>query len=370
MLSRRAVLLTFMIGGPMLWLPVCLVVGGLGGQVQLTSLMFSPAMGGFIWYLAALTPSNWLYTWIPTLGSALLYSGSTRRLQHAVVPIAKRRWRLIALHCALAAVISASVFSICMLVEACLGLRAPLFSGKTPRDPLAAQALALPAPLLIGTVAIIGAVLGTALAAFRATVRASPADSSRAAYSPPPEASSRPSLRLVLGTFLIGGPLLYMPLISILVHDFMGATTSAQRLGSVIALPLLAPIGAIAWYGSLLYPRMWLYTWIPTVSAALLFWVVFKQLPMQQCMPNRQATYRCGLVYATLGSALSLIFFALCQLLSAIFGHGAPPVSDHAAFAEVVRSAAGRTVLLAVAILGALLGGAVYVIETWNSRRT
>ena len=374
MMSRRTAILTFMIGGPLLWLPVFLawaLISGYDfrGQLGLT-LLLSPAMGGFFWCLEALLPRGWLYTWIPTLGTALVYRDLVRRLPLARVSWLRARTGSMALHFALAATISALFFSSCIAVGALMGLHAPLlYTAHTSHDSFGVPDLSLTTGTLIGMVSIIGGFLGAVLGTLWPAVEAPAANAIRPVAAPfvlPPS----PSLRLVICTFFIVGPLLYMPLISVLSLASIGSGTGplARPFGQVFSLPVLAPVGAIVWYGALFFPPAWLQTWIPTLGTAFVFWAALARFPVRQWASNRQGKRGVVLAYTTICGALSVTVFALCQSLDGLFTHDAAVRPSHGEFMDLLQSAAGHTMLIAVAILGVILGGAVYVLEMRKSR--
>jgi hypothetical protein len=373
MVSRRAVILTFMIGGPLLWLPAFLVwalISGYDFRSQLgVTLLLSPALGGFLWCLEALSPRGWLYTWIPTLGTALLYRDLVCRLPLARVSWLRTRTSSMALHFALAAAISALSFALCSAVGALMGLHVPFLNSARPlHDSVGVPELSLNYGTLIGVVSIIGGILGAALGTLWPVAEA-PAAATRPVASSlalPPS----PSLRLVICTFFIVGPLLYLPLISVLSPASIGhgTATLAGPFSQAFSLPLLAPIGFILWYGGLFFPPAWLQTWIPTLGTAFLFWAALTRYPVRQWAANRQGERGVVLAYAATCAALSVIVFALCQSIDALFANGAAVRPSHGEFMDLLQSAAGHTVLILVAILGVILGGGVYVLERKKRR--
>jgi hypothetical protein len=303
MVSRRAVILTFMVGGPLLWLPAFLVWALISGydfrsQVGVT-LLLSPALGGFLWCLEALFPRGWLYTWIPTLGTALLYRDLVCRLPLARVSWLRTRTSSMALHFALAAAISALFFALCSAVGALMGLHVPFLNSARPlHDSVGVPGLSPNYGTVIGVVSIVGGILGAVLGTLWPLVEA-PAAATRPVASSlalPPS----PSLRLVICTFFIVGPLLYLPLISVLSPASIGHGTGtlAGPFSQAFSLPLLAPIGLILWYGGLFFPPAWLQTWIPMLCTAFLFWAALTRYPVRQWAANRQGEPGVVLAYA------------------------------------------------------------------------
>ncbi len=376
MVSRRTAILIFMIGGPLLWLPVFLAWAAISGYdfhgQGGMGLLLSPAMGGFLWYMVALLPRNWLYTWIPTLGTALLYANLVRRLPLARVSWLRARGGSMVLHFALAAAISAMVFASCLAVGALLGLHAPLLpTAPAPHESFGVPNLVLTSATLIGMVSIIGGILGAVLGAIWPTVVVPAVEAIRPVVAPPPVSLPAPSLRLVLFTFLIVGPLLYMPLISILSVSPIGplAGPLARPFGLALSLPLLAPVGLIVWYGALFFPPAWLQTWIPALGTAFLFRAALARLPVRGWVSSRLGRRGLLLVYMTLCGALSATVFALCQVFDGLLPHRAAAQPSHGEFMDLLSSAAGRTMLMAVVIVGVILGGIVYMLEMTKSSR-
>jgi hypothetical protein len=363
-----------MMGGALLWLPVFLIWTHIsdddsGGPIGPT-LLLSPAAGGFLWCLEALFPRGWLYTWIPTLGTALLYRELVRRLPIARVSWLRTRTGSMALNCALAATISALLFSLCIAVGAAMGLHDPLLHNAQPSAGAdAVLDLSPTSGTIVGMVSIIGGILGAVLGTLRPAVEAPAADATR------PVASSfvlphSPSLRLVICTFLVVGPLLYLPLLELLSFSSIGGTGPLARpFNQVSTLPLLVPVGAVVWYGTLFYPPTWLQTWIPTLGAAFLFWAALARLPIRRCASNRQGECGVVLAYMTTCSALSVMVFTLCQPLDRLFSHEAAVRPSRGAATDLLLSGAGHTALMVVGILGVILGGAVYFLEMRKSRR-
>jgi hypothetical protein len=215
---------------------------------------------------------------------------------------------------------------------------------------------------------IIGGILGAALGALGPSVKAPAADTLRPGASPFVLLPS-PSLRQITGTFLVVGPLLYMPLTFVLsLYPIESGTGALARpFGQVLSLPLLAPVGAIVWYGTLFFPPVWLQTWIPTLGTAFLFWAALARSPIRRWASSRGA-FGVVLFYTMTCGALSVTVFALCQALDGLFTRGATVRPDGNGFIGLAQSAAGHTMLMAVAILGIILGGAVYVLEMRKSR--
>jgi hypothetical protein len=118
------------------------------------------------------------------------------------------------------------------------------------------------------------------------------------------------------------------------------------------------------WYGALFVPSAWLQTWIPTLGSAFLFWAALVRLPIRRWASSRQGERGVVLAYTTICGALSVVVFTLCQSLDGLFTHEAAVTPSRGEFTSLLLSAAGHTVLLVVSILGVILGGAVYVLET------
>jgi len=368
-MSRRAVILVFMIGGALLWLPVFLF------WIQLSrddfhglldpALLLSPAAGGFLWCLQALVPRGWLYTWIPTISTALLYRHLLHRLPLVRVSWLRTRTGSIALHGALAATLSAVIFSACITVGAMLGLHNPLLhNANTSRGFDAVPDLSPTSGTVISMVSMIGGILGAVLGTLWPVVEAPAVDAKREVSSSSVLPHS-PSLPLVIGTFFVVGPLLYMPLLEVLSFSSIGGTgLLARPFSQGFTLPLLAPIGAAVWYGALFVPSAWLQTWIPTLGAAFLFWAALTRFPIRRWASNRQGKRGVLLAYTTTCAVLSVMVFTLCQSLDGLFTHEMPVTPSRGEPTGLLLSPAGHTALMAVGILGVILGGAVYVLET------
>jgi hypothetical protein len=372
-MSRRAVILIFMIGGALLWLPVFLIWTQISRDefrgLFAPALLLSPAAGGFLWCLEALFPRGWLYTWIPTLSTALLYRHLVRRLPLARVSWLRTRTGSLALHCTLAATISALFFSLCIAVGALMGLHDPLLHNAHTSGGLdAVPDLSPTSGTVIGMVSIIGGILGAVLGTLWPATEAPAADATRPVASPFVLPHS-PSLRLVICTFFVVGPLLYMPLLEVLSFSSISGTgLLARPFSQGFTLPLLAPIGAIVWYGALFFPPAWLQTWIPTLGTAFLFWAALARFPIRRWASNRHGGRGVVLAYMTTCGALSVMIFALCQTLDRLFTHEAAVRPSRGEFTDLLLSAAGHTALMVVGILGVILGGAVYVFEMRKTR--
>ncbi len=372
-MSRRAVILIFMIGGALLWLPVFLIWTQISRDdlraLLGPALLLSPAAGGFLWCLEALFPRGWLYTWIPTVSAALLYRHLVHSLPLARVSRPRTRTGSIALHCALAATLSALIFSLCIAVGAIMGLHDPLLhNANTSRGLDAIPHLSPATGTIVSMVAIIGGILGAVLGSLWPVVNAS-AVGSKGAVSSPSVSSHSPSLALVISTFFVVGPLLYMPLVEVLSFSSIGGTGPLARpFSQGFIWPLLAPIGAIVWYGALFVPSTWLQTWIPTLGSAFLFWGALARLPIRRWAPNRQGERGVLLAYITICAVVSIMVFMLCQSVDGLFSHKAAVTPSRGEFTDLLLSPGGHTALVAVGILGVILGGAVYVLETRKRR--
>jgi len=74
--TTNAVLLTFLIAGPLAWLPILLAVSG--NLYFLHPLIWMA--GGMFWIMSLRNPTLWLVTWIPTVTSALACAFVLRRI--------------------------------------------------------------------------------------------------------------------------------------------------------------------------------------------------------------------------------------------------------------------------------------------------
>jgi len=162
-----------------------------------------------------------------------------------------------------------------------------------------------------------------------------------------------------------------LPLISILSVSPIGplAGPVARPFGMVLSLPLLAPVGLIVWYGALFFPPAWLQTWIPALGTAFLFRAALARFPVRGWVSSRLGKRGVLLVYMMICGALSATVFALCQVIDGLLPHRAAAQPSHGEFMDLLSSAAGRTMLMAVVIVGVILGGVVYMLEMRKAHR-
>jgi hypothetical protein len=161
--------------------------------------------------------------------------------------------------------------------------------------------------------------------------------------------NTAPSIKISLITFLVGGPLIYAPVL-------------LAFGGNVHALdPITWMFSAAFWITALGNPMLWLTTWIPTASAAIVCSVALRRLARTPWYGRSP-----GWVVLAIGSVvsgfLSGLVYLFCSRLSVALGpvnHGqlTPPMEPYSLHADGVRFAMLGYGVPLVAVVGALLGG-------------
>lgn len=124
-----------------------------------------------------------------------------------------------------------------------------------------------------------------------------------------------PSLGRVVLTFFLVGPSLWpfaVLFVSLLRLDF--APSIPDPFAVIFGVPTAALFGAVSWWWATSYSNMWLGTWIPTLLAALLYWLAMASNSKREYLVFR--TRRSWILTNVLVSALisGLVFFAVVGL--------------------------------------------------------
>jgi hypothetical protein len=162
-----------------------------------------------------------------------------------------------------------------------------------------------------------------------------------------------PTTRAALATFLIGGPLIYVPVL-------------LAFGGNLWALnPISALLGATMWFLGVVNPGLWLVTWIPTAVAALACGCLLRSMAATAWYAR---TGRGGVLI--LGAALcgltSGIVYLSCSRMALLFMPVGSAQSKITSYAVSPYPAGTRIAMLGlgvplVIVIGALLGGGL----TW-----
>jgi hypothetical protein len=160
--TNRAALITFLIGGPLTYVPVLLAFGG--NLFALNPLTW--VLGALVWILGLRNPALWLVTWIPTATAALGCSWVLRRLAETTWYARTRRTLVLIVGSALCGLISGFVYlcssRLAVLISPVSSLQsaAPSYASATYNAGTRIATLWYGAPLVIA----IGALLGGGLA--------------------------------------------------------------------------------------------------------------------------------------------------------------------------------------------------------------
>jgi hypothetical protein len=160
-----------------------------------------------------------------------------------------------------------------------------------------------------------------------------------------------PTTRAALLTFLILGPLIYLPVL-------MAMSGSAFFLH-----PLTWIIGALLWIMSFKHPVFWLVTWIPTATAAIACSFALRRLARTSWYSNHGHGVAVGIGALLCGLISAVIYF--CGASLAAWIDPETPVQSAAAANLTSAYSTGTHVALLwhgvplVAVIGALLGGAL-----------
>lgn len=81
--TTKVALASFLIGGPLLWLPTYTVISG-AVISRPAFISIAPFLGLWLWIMAAASPKFWLVTWIPTASAAVGCSYALRVFARSV----------------------------------------------------------------------------------------------------------------------------------------------------------------------------------------------------------------------------------------------------------------------------------------------
>ncbi len=167
--TTKAALAGFLIGGPLLWLPVYAVISGAVAS-RPSFISFAPILGFWLWLMAAVSPKFWLLTWIPTASAAVACSYALRAFARSVWygkigPAIKLTTSAV-----LSGVISGAIFEVGYQISLIIHPEPRIAEGSAQAIALANYQSQLPAghqfAMLFGgvpLVVVIGAVLGVLL---------------------------------------------------------------------------------------------------------------------------------------------------------------------------------------------------------------
>jgi hypothetical protein len=159
--TTRSALITFLIAGPILWLPVLLTFSG-----QFFQGLAIWYFGAWAWIYSLANPSLWLMNWIPTAIAAIACSFVLRRLAGNSWYMRRRRWTASGIGSVLCGLISGLVYLCCsslaLLIDPGTPAQSAAAASLTSLSPSGAQFAMLwnGVPL----VTVIGALLGGWLA--------------------------------------------------------------------------------------------------------------------------------------------------------------------------------------------------------------
>lgn len=160
--SMTITLITFLVGGPLIYVPVLLAFGGNVHALDPVTWM----LGAVFWIRALGHPTLWLMTWIPTALAAIVCSVALRRLARTHWYGRSPRWVVLAVGCIVYGFLSGSVYSCSSRFGVWLG-PVKTFQLAPPSNADAQLAAGVRFALLgygVPLVVVIGALLGGALA--------------------------------------------------------------------------------------------------------------------------------------------------------------------------------------------------------------
>jgi hypothetical protein len=165
------------------------------------------------------------------------------------------------------------------------------------------------------------------------------------------------SLPKVVLTFLLLGPSLW-PLSTIVVGIFRQdiALGFPDPVALLLGIPLSAVWGAMLWWWASFQGNTWSFTWLPTVVAAFVYWII-----MQTACDRVRLAYKTRARWLALNSLLcslvSVLVFFLIVTSSSFFGadFGALPIKLKNQISPTSWAALTSFVVV-VGITGAILG--------------
>jgi hypothetical protein len=110
--TTRTALTTFLIGGPLIYVPVSLAFGGNPWALNPLTALF----GAIFWILGVHNPGLWLVTWIPTGVAALACAYLLRRLATTAWYASAGRGAVLVLGSLLCGLVSGVVYLVCSRV--------------------------------------------------------------------------------------------------------------------------------------------------------------------------------------------------------------------------------------------------------------
>jgi hypothetical protein len=123
--TTRAALVTFLIVGPLIYVPVLLAFGGNPWALNPIGALF----GAIFWILGVHNPGLWLVTWIPTGLAAVASAYLLRRLAATRWYAGAGRAAVLILGAALCGLVSGVIYLACSRVALMI---APVGSAQTP----------------------------------------------------------------------------------------------------------------------------------------------------------------------------------------------------------------------------------------------
>lgn len=159
--STTVALITFLVGGPLIYVPVLLAFGGNVYALNPMTWMF----GAAFWITALGNPMLWLMTWIPTASAAIVCSVALRRLARAHWYGRSPRWVVLAIGSIVCGILSGLVYLCCSRLGVWLGPAMP-YQSAPPSYASAPFAAGVHLAMLgygVPLVVVIGALLGGAL---------------------------------------------------------------------------------------------------------------------------------------------------------------------------------------------------------------
>jgi hypothetical protein len=130
---------------------------------------------------------------------------------------------------------------------------------------------------------------------------------------------ARPSTLVTVLTFIVGAPILYLPLSMARQGLFIGHGTSGllkQVSADLFAVIASIWLGLVGWFGATIFPSGLLISWLPTILAAIVSARVLRRLAAYRWYQCAIAPARL-MAAAMLCGACSLIIFTGCAFLSA-----------------------------------------------------
>jgi hypothetical protein len=177
--TTKSALAGFLIGGPLLWLPIYAVISGAVAS-RPAFISFAPILGFWLWFIAAASPKFWLLTWIPTASAAVACSYALRVFARSIWYGKIGSAIKLTISAVLCGVISGAIFEVGYQISLIIHPEPSIAEGSPQAIALANYQSQLPAghhfAMLFGGVPLvvaIGAVLGLWLSWCSMSVNAS-----------------------------------------------------------------------------------------------------------------------------------------------------------------------------------------------------